>query len=264
MEYQLDVIVPTHGRLDLTMQCLGALYENTFAPFHLIVVDDSVDLTPLYFADLLKTRNNITYIHSDVPYKSGNQIFNIGLANAKTEYVATVMNSIRVEPEWETTALELLRQKPKVGLVGLKCLLPSGRIESAGIQMVKWLPTDMGRELPGHRLSGLYSPDAVQWAFAIGRKSAMEGNLAEDVFHGFVGWDDIDNCFVLKDKGWKVLYCGQGVGYHAPRATRGNNSKEAEQKNRENGEVFYKRWGFWEEFQKSGPTDDIHRPPVLE
>ena len=258
-----DVIMITHNKLELTIMAVDALYCNTKQPFHLIVVDDSEDIiTPQYFELIQKERTNITFVHSDVPYKCGNQIFNIGLAHAKSDYVAMVMNSVRVEPEWEIVALALLQQNPQVGLIGLKCLLEDGTIESAGIRMVKWLPSDMGRGSPGHRLCNVYEPDAVQWALAFVRKQATVGNLAEDIFHGFRGWDDIDNCFVLKKAGWKILYCGVGAGYHKFRATRGNNSAEAEKQNQENGERFYKRWGFWEEFQKAIPKHTVHLIPA--
>ena len=86
------------------------------------------------------------------------------------------------------------------------------------------------------------------WAFALHRKKALIGNLEEDVFNGHVGWDDIDNCLVLKSKGWKVIYCGQGVGIHLPRATRGSNSMEAGRLNQENAHKFFKRWGLWDTY----------------
>ena len=82
----IDIIVPTHhglpyvkSKLRLTMQCIESLYMNTKTPFHLIIVDDSRDrLTPVYLEELQKERGHedITVIHSDKPYKSGNQIFN--------------------------------------------------------------------------------------------------------------------------------------------------------------------------------------------
>ena len=248
--YALDVMVPAHGRLDLTMQCFEALYAYTTSPFHLIVADDSTDLTPLYMNQFCKEHDNVTYIHSDVPYKSGNQFFNRALAHCKTPFMATVMNSVKVEPHWEMGGLQVMHGNPEVGIVGFKCLLPDGSIESAFIKMNKWLPCDVGRGEPGHRLAFVTEAEAVQWAFALLRVEAVKGKLEENTFHGFRGWDDIDNCFVVKKAGWKIFYCGTSVGYHAPRATRGSNSEKASRENRENGEIFYKRWGFWEDFVK--------------
>lgn len=266
--YALDVVVPTHGRLDITMSCLKALYDFTRTPFHLIVVDDSVDLTPLYLTQFCKEHDNVTYIHSNVPYRCGNQIFNKGLEHCKTPFMATVMNSLRVEPNWEDGGLQVLNSDPKIGLVGFKSLfwapmeITHGSIESAFIKMNKYLPCDVGRHEPGHRLAFVMPVDAVQWAFAMVRVEAAKGNLGENTFNGFRGWDDIDNCFVLKSKGWKIFYCGASVGYHEPRATRGDNSAKADQENRENGIAFYKRWGFWDEFvQQHGAEAEIHTWP---
>jgi len=261
-DYKLDVLVIAHNKIEKTIECINTLYRHTRLPFHLIVVDDSTDLTPLYMNQLVKERDNITYVQSRVPYISGNQIFNKGLAYCKTPYMATVMNSVTVEPDWEMGACQIMDADPKVGVVALKCLFPNGLIESAGIKMYKWLPTDIGRDSPGHRFSLTYEVDAVQWAFAIVRVEACKGVLEENHFHGFRGWDDIDNCLVLKKNGWKCWYCGAGAGYHLPRATRGDDSELAAKENRENAHIFFKRWGFWDDFIKEHPDGmGVHEPP---
>jgi len=252
----IDVIVPTHGRLDLTMSCLGALYGHTRTPFHLIVVDDSNDLTPLFFQDFQKQHDNVTFVHSDIPYTSGNQFFNIGLSHATNDYVATVMNSVRVEPDWETVAIQIMDNTPEVGIVGFKCLFPNGLIESAGISFVGYRPTDIGRDLAGHRLSLVYDCEAVQWAFALLRRKAIPV-LEEDVYNGFKGWDDIDNSLVVRKAGWKIVTSGLGVGYHTPRATRGSDTDESYQKNKENAEKFYKRWDYWDMYKEDIAKDEV-------
>ncbi len=275
----IDVLLPTHNHLEFTMDAVKALYECTTAPFHLIVMDDSTDgITPLYFrllqergVDPLPKQNNITFIHSDVPYKSGNQFFNLGFKKCKYDFVATVMNSTQVDPEWEVTALRLMKDKPKCGVIGFKCLIDEprsgthGTIESAGIGIADgYRPVDIGRMKPAHRLTVIQTPPAVQWAFAMLRKAAVVGVLREDIFHGFVGWDDIDNCFELRSRGWEVYYCGYGVGYHKPRATRGSDSELSHIKNMENGEHFLKRWGFWDAACRGGGAELPDVIPELE
>ena len=253
----VDIIMPTHDNLKMTLQAVEALYENTRAPFHLIVVDDSTDITPQYFEWLKKEHNNITFIHSDEPYTSGNQIFNIGLQHGESPYATTVTNSVRVEPDWESIALKLMDNDPKIGVIGFKSLYPHGLIESAGVGMANFMPIDLGRNEPGHRFTCIYETVAVQWAFALLRKDAVKdlevGNYRwdENVYNGFRGWDDLDNCFMLRENGWKVVYCGFGAGYHTPRATRGLGRKEAHQVNHENSIIFYKRWGLWDKVKQN-------------
>ncbi len=264
----IDIIVISHSRWELTKLCVDSLYLYTPNPFHLIIIDDSNDLTTLHLTDLQNQHDNLTLIHSDVPYKCGNQIFNIALANCKYDYVATVMNSITVKPEWTIGPLLILMGQPDAATVGLKTLFSdgtpySGQIESAGIEIHTFMdyagvkvagytPVDIGAHFNADLLPLNYERPAVQWAFALHRKKALIGNLAEDIYHGFVGWDDIDNCFVLRKKGYKIFYSGSGIGVHFPRATRGVADGDERQKlNKENGEIFRKRWGL--EVEKSPP-----------
>ncbi len=269
----IDIFLPAHGRLDLTMRSVGALYANTTVPFHLIVLDDSdasieqgafhpvdpIDVTSEFFKKLCKKYPNVTYINAPRPYKCGNEFFNEGLKHCKYDYVATVMNSLIVEKGWETVGIQLMNQDPKIGTIGFKNLLPDGSIEHAGIVFQGHIPTDYGKGAPNFYCNEVREAIAVQWAFALHRKDAILGNLDENLFHGFVGWDDIDNCFVVRSKGWKVLYCGQGIGTHFPRATRGDDSIEACVKNKENGEKFYKRWGYWKMFMEAHKMDVTYR-----
>jgi GT2 family glycosyltransferase len=262
-EPQLDILVISHNHIELISNCLINLYRNTAnTPFHLIILDDSTDLVPIWLNQFCKEHDNITCVHSSVPYKNGNQIFEKAFTLCKTPYMATIMNSIKVEPEWEIGGLQLMNNDPKIGCLGFKCLFPSGRIESAGIQILKYLPIDIGRDQEGWRLAISREVPACQWAFALVRVEAAKGTLDVEGFHGFRGWDDIDDCFVLKKNGWKIFYCGEGVGIHEPRATRGDDSELAAKENRENGQYFYKRWGLWDEFIKDNPDGmGVHNTP---
>ena len=269
----IDVILLTHGRTDdLTIPCVRSLYENTRSLFHLIVVDDSdPDLEDgnhktLHFFDRLQIDcKNVTYIRSNVPYKSGNQAINIGLTHGNNRFVIVIGNSTCVEPDWDVVAIQMMAQNPKIGAIGFKSLKlgwaegGDGLIESAGINMTNFMPCDMGRDEPSHRLTVSYPCFSVQWAFVLVRREAVVGNLDENLWQGFVGWDDIDNSFVLRAEGWKIIYCGYGAGYHYPRATRGSNTTEAVRENKENARAFYKRWGYWEEFKKRNPNEPSPR-----
>jgi GT2 family glycosyltransferase len=250
--FALDIMVPTYGKLELTIECINALYMCTHSPFHLIILNadrhDDYGLTDQWVRKQQKIRANITYCHRPMNWKEGNQFFNLGLKYCKTDYVATVMNSMTAEPYWDMTALQLMKQDPLIGTIGFKCLFPTGLIESAGIVFNGIMPTDFGRDDPGWRHNEIKEMPCVQWAFALHRKKALVGNLPEDVFNGHVGWDDIDNNMCVKAKGWKIIYCGVGVGIHKPRATRGNNSVDAFIANQANAHTFWKRWGMWNKY----------------
>ena len=269
---EIDIILITHGKLDaLTRHCVKAIYDNTRSRFRLIVVDDSTpdmddgtDETPAFFERLKLQYTNVLYIHSEDQFVCGNQIFNIGLANSSNRFVATVMNSVMVEPDWDVMALQMMQAGPKIGILGLKCLKlgwgkgPNGEeldgaIESAGIYMNGLMPYDLGRDEWSHRRTCSYPTFSLQWAFALLRREAVAGNLREDIYNGFVGFDDIDNTLYLRYKGWEAWYCGLGAGFHQTHATRGGNTDDKFLANRRNAEAFYKRWGYWETFREENP-----------
>ncbi len=265
----IDIMLPVHGRPDLTANAVKNIYNFTATPFHLIVLDDTdasieqgsfhsvapADVTSPYFERLITHHDNITYINHPHPWREGNEFFNVGLKYCKNEYVATIMNSVTVMPDWERHALEMFRQDSEIGIIGFKNLFSNDTIESVGIIFNGFTPCDYGRDAPGYCYTFDQEMPAVQWAFAIHRKAALIGNLEEGVFHGHVGWDDIDNCLAVKAKGWKVFYCGHGIGKHQPRATRGTNAIEASLMNKENSIAFYKRWDFWEKYQEANKLD---------
>jgi len=269
----IDIIVPTHGRLeDLTIPCINAIYANTRNLFHLIVIDDSTpdmddgkDMTPRWFRMFQADHANITFIHSDIPYKSGNQMFNLGLSHGNSRFVATIMSSVVVEPDWDVVPVQMMVNNPKIGITGMKCLKmgwangQDGQIESAGINMNGFTPFDSGRDEPGHRRAVSYPCFSIQWAFALLRREAVVGNLDENLMQGFVGFDDIDNTIYLRYKGWEAWYCGLGAGYHRTHSTRGyksfkgSNEDEKIFKNKMNAEIFYKRWGYWDLYKEKNP-----------
>jgi len=258
----LDIIVPSHNDIELISRCLRFLYLYTTSPFHLIVVDDSTDLTPLWLENEQKKHDNFTLIHHDEPYRCGNQFFEEAFCYCKHEFVATVMNSVKVEPEWESVALEFLKGEPTVGTVALKCVFPTnGLIESIGIKFTDgYFPLELGRDCVGHLFTSIYEREAVQWAFAIHRLNAVKGNLDTESYHGFLGWDDLDNCLEIRKKGWRVFYAGSGAGYHEARATRGTDDKEAIIKNHENALTFWRKWGMLAAYiKKAGTAEEKKR-----
>lgn len=252
---ELDILVIAHNNIELTIRCVKAIYNFTFTPFHLIIVDDSTDLTPDYFTKFSQEHDNCTYLHSDTRYMSSYPVIKEALAHCKTPYMALVVNSIIVEPYWEPAGLKLMRENPKVAVVALKCLYYQTEIiESAGLYATvdARMLEDIGKGQASHRFSypTAYDCVAVQWAFVLLRKRAIEDKLDTQLYHGWKGWEEFETCYQLRADGWKIIFCGLGVGYHQARSTRGISSPEDNILNLQNREIFAKRWGFWENYHK--------------
>ncbi len=240
----LDIIIPTHNKVQLTIQCLEALYKNTPEPFRLIIVDDSTDFTPDYLRLQNIEHGNITLIHSDKPYKTGNQTLNIGLAEVKTDVAVFMANSTFVEPDWTLYPPSIMNESPKVGIIGAKLLYQSGIIEHCGIVFADSAPgvlMDIGRGEPGHRHSMVMEVPAVGFALVFLRMEAMP-LFDETTYIGWGGYEDIDACMQVKENGWQILCCGMCSAYHTAAATRLKDKATFDKNMLENRRRFVKRW----------------------
>lgn len=260
VEAELDIITIAHGHMELTIECIKAIYKNTSHPFHLIVMDDSTpdmdegtDLTPEWLDKFASTHSNITIVHPAEPYKNSHHLFRDAFQYCLTPFAAVVVNSLLVEPDWADAGLQVLKSNPKIGVLGLKCLrYGTDLIESAGLAQVAQggSLTDIGRGQSSHRFSRAYQCDAAQWAFVILRVEAVAPNLGADIYHGFKGIEEFEHEFTMREKGWEVWYCGLGVGYHKTLSTRLAREEIDMRLNLENKEMWMKRWGFWYEYHK--------------
>src|SRR3989304_8189982 len=87
----IDIMLPVHGRPELTIKAIKAVYTNTRSPFHLIILDDTdaaieqgsfhrvepTDIISPYLERLAKERSNVTYHKHPEPWKEGNEFFNV-------------------------------------------------------------------------------------------------------------------------------------------------------------------------------------------
>ena len=242
---EIDIILPTHNHLELTINCVKALYEWTQLPFKLTVIDDSTDLTPEWFKLFQLDHDNINYLHFDDPkfLAGGSQIINIGLKNTKNEFIVNLNNSIEVEPLWLNAALDQMEGDPQIGVMGFKLLSRNGLISHAGLQVANGVLYNIGKTEPAHRYTFMCEVPAVGWALALFRRSAFPDGVDEDYYIGFRGWDDVDWCYDLRKRGYKVMYCGFGAAYHNEGATRITRTEEFYNDAKENIRRFFARWG---------------------
>lgn len=219
--FDFDVFLVCHNRLELTINCVNALYKNTTdCSFRLTVLDDSTDLTPEYFGRLSEERTHIQYLHPKLPFKSWEQLVSWGLENTDCPYIVTLNNSCLVERGWIHYALELLKENAQVAVVAGKTIKPNGVIENAGVLIFDNNVRNIGLDEPGHRYNGTYQVDAVGFNASLFRREAIKGGFDEGYYIPWGGLEDIDHCLSLRQKGWQIWYCGSGAVYHDGAATR--------------------------------------------
>ncbi len=247
MSENLDIILGTHNHLELTIDCIHALYTHTKIPFRLFVIDDSTDLTQQWIENWQKTHDNLHYIRPEEKLTCGNQVINIGLKNTESPIVCYINNSVVVDPEWCDVALPFIQRETKVGIVGFKLLKSSGVIEHAGIFFTPDMPhhLNFGTGEPAQHHTYIRDIGIVGFALVLIRRAAVPiGGFDEKTYIGFRGYDDLDNCLTMGQSGWKVVYCGLGSAYHYALSTRAEGDMEKLAMEAEENRIrFTNKWG---------------------
>lgn len=255
MDEVLDVILLTHNRLDQTIKCLDALYEFTNVPFKLTVIDDSTDLTPTWFFRFKTEHDNLNYIRPEETIKCAGHAINIALRNTTSEIVMFLTASTYVQPDYLNQALRVMEGTPQAGAVGFKLLYPDGRIIEAGaiVDPITAGRANVGMGQMGHLFCHIRECDVIGFAVVLLRREAL--NFEEDFYIGFRGWEDVHNCLEMRERGWKIMYCGLGAAIHELSSSQGRVGERGREECSENGRRFIERWAGNTKWTESLPPD---------
>ncbi|SDZ46632.1 Glycosyltransferase involved in cell wall bisynthesis [Evansella caseinilytica] len=114
---KVSVIIPTHNRAKLVKKAVESVLNQTYKNLEIIVVSDgSTDDTDFVINECKKSDQRIKYI-SYHPAKGGNIARNIGIKNAKGEFMAFLDDDDEWMPEKLELQIQEMKKNPKIGLV---------------------------------------------------------------------------------------------------------------------------------------------------
>jgi GT2 family glycosyltransferase len=217
MEY--SIIVPVFNKAALTRQCLETIRPTLegAGEGEIIVIDNaSSDDTP----EMLRAFPWARIVRNDV---------NLGFAGANNQgarmahgrFLVLLNNDTLAQPGWLAAMLAAARE-PQVGAVGAKLLFPSGLLQHAGVLTAPVRFGSLG-VLPYHDLFGEKADagpanrrrelNVVTGACLVTPKALYEelGGLDEGYWNGY---EDVDYCFKVVERGLKVVYEPKAVLTH--------------------------------------------------
>lgn len=243
-EPAVSVIVPVHGLVELTRQCLTALLETVGARHDLevVVVDDASPEDVAAALGPLDPRVRVVRNETNLGFA---RACNAGAAAARGRLLLFLNNDTVPLAGWLEPLLAAAdSERPTI--VGARLLHQNGTVQHAGIAIgqADRLPRHPYRGFPGDHpaVTRTRALQAVTGACLLVPRDAFErlGGFDPDFVNGF---EDVDLCLRLREAGGSVVYCGASALVHLEAATRGADPAREAARFRTNADAFLARWG---------------------
>ncbi len=221
----LSIVIVSYNTRDLLINCLESIYKNSGnLNLEIIVVDNAssdgtvssiknyISSTKIDNSKLIENKKNLGFSKAN----------NIGVKQSKGKYVLFLNPDTVIYENTLEGMVRFMESNKDAGAATCKVLMPSEEIDDASH---RGFPTPWnafthfsglskffgktklfgGYNLGYMDLSKTHEIDALAGAFMMVRRKAGEevGWWDEDYF--FYG-EDLDFCYLLKQKGWKIYY----------------------------------------------------------
>ena len=220
----LSIIIVNFNTKDFLINCLESLFTNISKNIscEVIIVDNnSNDGSIDAVKKILNNHSYLTLIENNenVGFSKAN---NIGISKSTGEYILFINTDTIMKPDVLEAMFDFMNQTPNAGAATCLLRLPSGEIDDAthrgfptpwnaicyfsGIARI--FPKSMlfnGYNMGWKDMDKTHEIDALAGAFMMVKRKAGDevGWWDEDYF--FYG-EDLDFCYKLKQKGWKIYF----------------------------------------------------------
>ena len=257
---EVSVIVPVHGKLDLTVRCLHALSRHRSRHgFEVVVVDDGSDA---------ETRDGLARIDGLVLHRNERaggfiEACNRGAELASGRHLLFLNNDTVVLDGWLDELVDAFAVLPQAGAVGSALIYPSGRLQEAGA--VVWrdgTAANLGR-----------NRDPQNPAFSHAREvdycSGASLMVPAALFRRLGGFDrryapayyeDSDLCLRIREAGFRVYCQPLSAVVHIEGGTAGTDPSQGMKRFQAvNRTAFAERWAPLLAAQPAPHPVDAHR-----
>lgn len=228
-EPMVSVIIPFKDKVEVLKVCLESIFnKTTYKRYEILLVDNRSELleTQEYLKEIA-SHEKVKVLHFDEPFNFA-AINNFAAKEAKGEYLVLLNNDTEViSADWIESMLEHA-QRSEVGIVGAKLLYPNNTVQHAGVLI------GVGG-IANHAFCRQYRDDhgyfgqidivrnysAVTAACVMISKEVYKKMEGLDAQNLAVGFNDVDFCLRLREKGYLVVYTPYAQLYHYESLSRG-------------------------------------------
>jgi len=242
---ELSVVILSYNTRRFLFRCLSSLKKvKSEVNFEVIVVDNassdgSPEMVKKNFPDFRLVENE-----KNLGFAAGN---NQTKRLVKGEYILFLNSDTLIKKGVLKKTLAMLKSQPDIGALTCKLVLPDGSLDKdTGRSFVTpWvglvhLFLKLDRIFPHSKIFGRYwygyipedvthEVDAIQGAFFLTRKFVLDsvGWFDEDYF---LDGEDIDLCWKIKKKGWRIIYYPEVSIIHFKGVSKGKLKKDSQVK----------------------------------
>lgn len=219
----LSIIIVSYNTKDFLKKCLGSIYKTSKGfSFEIIVSDNnskdgSAEMVKKEFKDVILAENK-----ENLGFSKGN---NVGVKKSSGRYVLFLNSDTVVYPNTLKYMINFMDSQKHAGAATCKLEMPNGKIDDASHRgfPTPWnsfchfsgLSKIFGKTklFGGYNLgfmdfSKIHEIDALAGAFMMVRREAGSEVSWWDEDYFFYG-EDIDFCYMLKQKSWRIYYVPQ-------------------------------------------------------
>ena len=224
----VSIVVPLFGPEHFFTACMRAIDENTDGHYGVIVVDNGTGY------DMDCVPNPQAIVRNGV-----NQGFAVACnqgARCSTSSTLLFLNvDTEVQPNWLPPLIAAF-DDPGVAMAGPRIVHPAGDLQTAGIRTWHGIGHAGGEEikqdLPTRDVDGVTGA-----CMAIRRDVFNEFGGFDTAFYN--GYDDVDLCLSLSEKGYRIRYVAESQIVHHESATGSERWARAAQ----NVQIMNDKWG---------------------
>jgi len=217
MKPLVSIVIVNFNGGEMLIRCLKSVFDSKYEPIEIILVDNkSIDGSVAVAEKLFGQRQNfkVVKLPRNVGFAQGN---NVGVKYCRGKYIVFLNNDTIVDPFWLDKLVEVMEKDENVGVAQSKLLQLNNTqlFDSAGDFIDSYclsFKRGYGEEDHGQydRIEEVFS---ARGAAMIVRVDVLRdvGAFDPDLFGSC---EDLDFCWRVRLKGYKVLYVPQSIVYH--------------------------------------------------
>ncbi|MBI5148598.1 glycosyltransferase [Candidatus Pacearchaeota archaeon] len=227
----VSIIITTYNQLSILKQAIESITKFTEYPnYELIIVDDCSTEKGMkeYLLSLKRGFGNpcrIFFNKRNMGFAKSN---NKAIKNSKGDYVCLFNSDLIATDYWLSELVRTILSDKKIKIVGSKLLYPwNNKIQHAGVSFTKcgwnevkdkdyFLPYNIyqGREMDLAESMQKKEYPAMGFSCALIEKKAIVKIGLLPIGYEFGGYDDIETCMLMRERGYKFFFCPTSILFH--------------------------------------------------